>query len=466
VSRLEGSRYDAVLLQVSPDARLLQANDVSELTTPEANWSWAALGSFAKSTQSDDPPVSIRLTIDLELIAGKIGIFLSGTDVQTSIGSELTLEGAGRRQVTLEASQPLPMGFCVRSSDRGSAHVKIFDISLDVMRRYNAAPVIRDILPSLLAQSPRALDAVATALSRTSSRGIDASQIGALEISGVAFPLEVPALNDVFSDPIGQVTVAETARLIDLVETFDQQKLADHIGAFGPDYLRTYCRQNIIRVYYLVHLLRDLGLTGGSILEVGSFMGNFSATLRRLGYDVTAVDRYGSYDGALTGYTDYMSSIGVEVVTTSREDERSVIDHLGRYDAVISMAVVEHISDTPRFFLQMLASHVKPGAILALDTPNIARYWNRVALSEGRSIHQPIDVQFFCDPPYEGHHREYTGDELVWMMQQIGCTDVVLRRFDYNVLQFDRLEKQHLEALLGMTTDPTQADTLLIAGRL
>jgi 2-polyprenyl-3-methyl-5-hydroxy-6-metoxy-1,4-benzoquinol methylase len=161
-----------------------------------------------------------------------------------------------------------------------------------------------------------------------------------------------------------------------------------------------------------------------------------------------------------------MRSIGVRVLETNREEEMPVIRDLGQYDAVISMAVLEHIPDTPRLFLTALADHVRPGGILALDTPNIARYWNRVALSQGRSVHQDIEIQFRCDPPYEGHHREYTADELVWMMEQVGCKDVAVRRFDYNLLQFEHLAKPHDAALLEITLDPTKADTILAAGRL
>lgn len=112
------------------------------------------------------------------------------------------------------------------------------------------------------------------------------------------------------------------------------------------------------------------------------------------------------------------------------------------------MAVIEHIPHTPRFFLEMLANHVRFGGALALDTPNIARYWNRKWLAEGRSIHQSIAVQYNTDIPYEGHRREYTAAELRWMLEQVGCEAIQERQFDYNLLEFPALCHEHIAALL------------------
>src|SRR5262249_6887796 len=126
----------------------------------------------------------------------------------------------------------------------------------------------------------------------------------------------------------------------------------------------------------------------------------------------------------------------------------------------------EHIPHTPRGFLQMLASHVRPGGLLILDTPNVARYWNRRRLAKGRSIYPAVADQFYSRVPFEGHHREYTAAGMKWMMEQVGCSDVRPRLLDYNLLQFRELWGDHLEALLAIAVDPSLADTVLAAGRI
>ena len=87
------------------------------------------------------------------------------------------------------------------------------------------------------------------------------------------------------------------------------------------------------------------------------------------------------------------------------------------------------------------------------------------ALAQG-FLEGDIEKQYLADIPYEGHHREYTRDELTWMLEQIGCRDIRSRLFDYNLLQFAELWPDHRDALLAMTIDPTLADTILISGTL
>jgi 2-polyprenyl-3-methyl-5-hydroxy-6-metoxy-1,4-benzoquinol methylase len=235
-------------------------------------------------------------------------------------------------------------------------------------------------------------------------------------------------------------------------------------GYLGREHYARYLRQSTIRVYHLIEQLRALGVTGGTVLDIGSLFGQFAIPLQRLGFEVTAVDRYLAYEGAFDGYTQFMRREGVRVIETDRTDESARIGALGSFDVVICMAVIEHIPHTPRALLNTLASHVTSGGVLALDTPNIASYWNRKHLADGRSIHQPIENQFFSAVPYEGHHREYTANEMEWMLRQVGAQGIRTSRFDYNVLQFDELSREHVDALLAISIDPTLADTILVAG--
>jgi hypothetical protein len=55
------------------------------------------------------------------------------------------------------------------------------------------------------------------------------------------------------------------------------------------------------------------------------------------------------------------------------------------------------------------------------------------------SSRQPVEDQYLCEPPWEGHHREYTARELRWMLERIACEEVDVEFLDYNMLQFDEL---------------------------
>lgn len=230
---------------------------------------------------------------------------------------------------------------------------------------------------------------------------------------------------------------------------------------------RAYLRMNAIRVATLCDLLAEAGLPlGTTILEVGALMGSFALPLQRLGYRVTVVDRYEVFRGGYDPFVRLMRDEGVRVIETGRDDEEAAIRGLGRFDCVISMAVIEHVPHTPRLFLQMLAGAVTPGGLLALDTPNVTRYWNRKLLSQGRSIFQPIEMQYHAAIPWEAHHREYTREEMLWMMGQVGCEGVISKMSEFNTLQYEKLTPEHVQCLVSVFTDPSLADGITVCGRI
>jgi SAM-dependent methyltransferase len=253
--------------------------------------------------------------------------------------------------------------------------------------------------------------------------------------------------------------------LIRLLDDFRPESLEAHVALLPPDAMRSYLRMNVVRVVRLVEVLRRQGFEAGTVLEVGSWFGSFALALRRLGYDVVACDRYSSYGNAFKSHVALLKEEGVRIVTTTREEELAQIAGLGEFDLVLAAAVIEHVPHTPRHLLETLFAGVRPGGLLALDTPNVARYWNRRALERGETIFQPLEDQYTCEPPWEGHHREYTAAELKWMLEHVGCADVELTLLDYNMLQFQELSAEHIECLATIVEDPSQSDVLLAAGR-
>jgi 2-polyprenyl-3-methyl-5-hydroxy-6-metoxy-1,4-benzoquinol methylase len=405
--------------------------------------------------------MGVRFEIDLEVLSGAVGLSAAGRLADSPVSQEIVQQVAGRRTIQLDAEGDASR-LRIRSGAEGAAQLRLHRVRPHVRRRFDITELVDELMPVLLRAPGRpALEAVAASLSRRLRRHVIADEIGALECARA--PIRMPA-NPLFTDELGHVIDEETDRLIGLLGTYDPAKMDPRNGYLGRKFFATYLRQSTIRVYHLIRQLRDFGLTSGSILEVGSLFGQFALPLQRLGYQVTVVDRYRAYDGALDGYTSSLRNAGVNVVETDRTDEAALLAGLGRFDAVVCMAVIEHIPHTPRELLRTLVSHGRPGGVLALDTPNIARFWNRKKLSQGLSIHQAIENQFLCEIPYEGHHREYTADEMVWMLEQVGCRDIRATLFDYNLLQFADLSSEHLEVLLAMTVDPMLADTVLVAG--
>jgi 2-polyprenyl-3-methyl-5-hydroxy-6-metoxy-1,4-benzoquinol methylase len=442
-----------------PGATLEQRPGCLAIAAPATAWAQAV--SIALPPAPRDPGViGLRIFVEVEVREGALGVFAM-TPAGAKIGEEPVVRAqTGRTTVVLDVVEATAI--CFRNGDAPSARANVYGVRTIFRRTFDLTDVIGTLVCPLLREpGAPALAAVAQALSRRERREVTVDEIGALTCGGAPIPIPFERL---WQDEIGQRALADTTALIDLLPTYEPSRMDPRNGYLGRDFFATYLKQSIIRVYHCVRQLREAGVTRGSVLDVGSLFGQFAVTLQRLGYQVTAVDRYRTYEGAFDGYVDFMKREGVTVVATAREDESDILARLGSFDAVLSMAVVEHIPHTPRLFLEMLVSHVAPGGVVMLDTPNIARYWNRRRMAAGESTHQVIEKQYHADIPYEGHHREYTRAEMIWMLEQAGCRDIRSGLFDYNLLQFADLWPDHLQALLEMTIDPTLADTILVSG--
>jgi SAM-dependent methyltransferase len=278
-------------------------------------------------------------------------------------------------------------------------------------------------------------------------------------------PLRLPAPHALWDGPVGTVVLDTAHDLAERLDEFQPDALEPHVAVLSEDAMRSYLRMNVVRVVRLVDAVRARGFEMGRVLEVGAWFGSFALALRRLGYDVTAADRYSSYGDAFDPYVELMEREGISILSTRRESELQKLAALGRFDIVLAAAVIEHVPHTPRRLLETLFGAVRPGGLLLLDTPNVARYWNRRALERGATIFQPLEDQYPSEPPWEGHHREYTAKELRWMLERLGCEDVDVEFLDYNMLQFEELSAEHTECLAAIVEDPSQSDTLLVAGR-
>jgi 2-polyprenyl-3-methyl-5-hydroxy-6-metoxy-1,4-benzoquinol methylase len=446
-------KFDLTKIEARTAANLRSDKSGVQVSTPSDNWSYASL---IKLGSANAERLAIELTFTLH--SGSVGISLTSQSSNGTLCGEKIITSPIAQTMTLNASSASLDTICIRSADTGSATLTIHDISFWPQKEIDVSAHFQDLLPHLLREPGEAAKSVISEIA-----GVNSKEIGSLVAA--QGPHDMPSISKVLGDSdIGSVVSSEVSAHTQLLSTYDHRKMRAGDGYGDAAYYTKFFRQSSVRVYHAITLLRELGIRGGRILEIGSLFGNFATSLQRLGYEVTAVDRYESYDDAMPGHIEYMNSLGVHVVRTTRENEEFVVKELGEFDAVICMAVIEHIPHTPRPFMKMLASHVKSGGALVIDTPNISHYWNRVRMSEGLSVHQDIKLQFNSHIPFEGHHREYTGDELIWMMGQVGIPNPVLKRFDYNILQFDKLFPDHAKALMEIAIDPTLADTILCGG--
>jgi 2-polyprenyl-3-methyl-5-hydroxy-6-metoxy-1,4-benzoquinol methylase len=247
---------------------------------------------------------------------------------------------------------------------------------------------------------------------------------------------------------------AATQTILDALPGSDLSPLAERSpGLRGSDgYLSI--QLSVIRLVRVGAALRRSGLTGGRVLDFGSYYGNFSLFLRSLGFDVYAADTYGSYGAAFSKMLPLLREAGVKVVDLTEEGRDLASFKPDFFDAVLCMGVIEHVPHTPKPLLTAVNRVLRPEGTLVLDTPNLLYLYTRERLAEGKPILTPMELQFNVEPPFEGHHREYTPSEVRYMLEAIGHEVADLDVYNYSIYEVKELTGSDAARYGRMAVDP------------
>jgi SAM-dependent methyltransferase len=277
-------------------------------------------------------------------------------------------------------------------------------------------------------------------------------------------PVDFPACVEREFPRVFATAWAATEAVLQPLDAADLSPLARHSpGLLGYDW-RGYLRCSVARVARVAEALSRMR-EGARVLDVGAYFGNFTRVAAAMGFSVDALDAYRAYGDALRPWT-----AGLKAACANPIDFADVgLDLNGlpdrRYDAVLVMGVLEHVPHSPRQLLRAVHRVLKPGGSIVLDTPNIAYLYNRERLARGESIMPPLASQFDCDPPFEGHHREYTMDEVRWMLERTAFEHVVVDAFNYSLFALETLQGHDLELFRRMVSDPTTREVIFATAR-
>jgi SAM-dependent methyltransferase len=98
------------------------------------------------------------------------------------------------------------------------------------------------------------------------------------------------------------------------------------------------------------------------------------------------------------------------------------------FDMITFKQVIEHLPFSAKPSLKSFHRVLRPGGLLLLSTPNIARLSSVIRLLMRKSVHPPLEHFFESDFPFTGHFREYTMEEVQRMLVWSGF-DVVGSRY-------------------------------------
>jgi SAM-dependent methyltransferase len=120
---------------------------------------------------------------------------------------------------------------------------------------------------------------------------------------------------------------------------------------------------------------------GSDVLELGAGSGNVALSLLAAGLACRSYTVSETSEPRLEGLRRRQDDPRLRV---ARIDAEQVPEELfGRFDAVIMVALVEHLVD-PLGSLQRIRRLLRPGGFVYLDTPNVAKWTRRLKLLAGR----------------------------------------------------------------------------------
>jgi len=161
---------------------------------------------------------------------------------------------------------------------------------------------------------------------------------------------------------------------------------------------------------------------GGNVLEIGAGNGNVAKTLLSSELDIS---NYTLGDISLPRVEGLLRNIDDDRANIIEIDAENIPEsEYSKYDAVIMVALIEHLID-PLRAMQKINKLLKPGGFIYIDTPNIAKYTQRIKLllgkfpsaaskNEGLTTYsgEPVDLHD------EGHLHYFTYRSLSLMLTE------------------------------------------------
>ncbi len=179
------------------------------------------------------------------------------------------------------------------------------------------------------------------------------------------------------------------------------------------------------RFLFSLNLLSRCGpIQNKQILDIGSGIGIMAIALKKMGNQVTGVDKFIFPDERENFYSisDFdklkraWEENGLKVIRVDVAKEKLPFDD-DYFDIVVCDATIEHLDESPRTLLKGVHRILKNGGIFMVTTPNLANFLRRLRFLFGRSPNWNIKDYFESSSNFRGHRREFTVSEIVRMLE-------------------------------------------------
>ena len=201
------------------------------------------------------------------------------------------------------------------------------------------------------------------------------------------------------------------------------------IGDSRAGGLAPYVEQDLDRFLITFNLPAAAADAAVEVLEVGANPYFLTILLRwfRPAWRLTLVNFFGT-GGASARQDVLLATVPRESLTSRFEMDYDQCDIEAqplpyvdaRFDLVYFCEVLEHFIIDPFLALNEIVRCLKPGGMLVLTTPNVARLENIARILAGSNIYDPYSGH----GPHGRHNREYSRHEVAWMLASFGLEPI------------------------------------------
>jgi SAM-dependent methyltransferase len=189
----------------------------------------------------------------------------------------------------------------------------------------------------------------------------------------------------------------------------------------------------------IAETLLKLAPAGARVLDMGSGPCDKTAVLSALGFQCAAIDDLNDpwhlEANNRRKIMDFAAQAGIDF-RLAADGERFFPDN--SFDVVMANAVIEHLSGSPREFLNCLVAAAKPGGLVLVTVPNAVNARKRLAVLRGKTNMPPFDEYYWTSGAWRGHVREYTRGDLVQLAGFLGLADVRITGQHYMLFNLPR----------------------------
>lgn len=183
------------------------------------------------------------------------------------------------------------------------------------------------------------------------------------------------------------------------------------------EYNLNYFRKSKSRYAHILGIVEKYA-PKGKTLELGSFPFHLTLALKKVGFDVDAVDI--APDRAKA----FIDAHELNVETRNFEAE-GVGDHRTGYDLVLLLEVYEHLRLDPITTLIQIHKALNDDGMLIISVPNMYSIFNIINFLRGRGFDDPYhEFSKIHRLGHMGHVREYSSKDMLKILSKTGFDPV------------------------------------------